>query len=204
VSGSGLKAVATSGPSGGLLPARIPIDAKLRDRFPEAVKKLRERSNFDAELMEWFLQTHLPAGSTHLDLLGVPLDLNFFRNLYSVLRFPIEPMLGAGLAVYAEGRDTLDIAVNFTEFYRNESCGKCVPCRLGSQKLVQIGSGLLALREAGTPPVGAEAKGLQTDVKELTKVLQLTSICGLGYVAPIPLATTLSYFPADLLAKPTG
>ncbi|HEV3386692.1 MAG TPA: NAD(P)H-dependent oxidoreductase subunit E [Gemmata sp.] len=204
VTGAGLKAVATSGPSGGLLPARIPIDLKLRDTFPEAVKKLRERSNIDADLMEWFLLTHLPEGSTHLDLQAVPLDLNFYRNLHGVLRFPVEPMLGAGLVVYAEGRDALDIAVNFTEFYRNESCGKCVPCRLGSQKLVQIGSGLLGLREAGTPPVGEDAKGLQADVKELTKVLQLTSICGLGYVAPIPLATTIAYFPADLLTKSSG
>ena len=96
------------------------------------------------------MQTHMPLGATTLDLLAVPLDLNFFRNLHGLLRLPVEPMLGAGLVVYAEGTDILDQAVNFTEFYRNESCGKCIPCRLGSQKLVQIGTELMGHREAGT------------------------------------------------------
>jgi NADH:ubiquinone oxidoreductase subunit F (NADH-binding)/NADH:ubiquinone oxidoreductase subunit E len=202
VTGGGLKAVATSGPSGGLLPARLPFDPKLRDKFPDAVKRIRERSNNDADLMEWFLRTYLPPDVPDLDLLAVPLDLNFFRNLHAVLRLPVEPMLGAGLAVYAKGCDALDIAVNFSAFYRNESCGKCVPCRLGSQKLVQIGTSLLEQRAQGKPTTGQEAKELQSDVKELTKVLQLTSICGLGYVAPIPLATALTYFPNDLSKKP--
>src|SRR5205085_10153527 len=97
-------------------------------------------------------------------------------RLSTVLRLPVEPMLGAGLVVYADGTDILDQAVNFTQFYRNESCGKCVPCRLGSQKLVQIGTDLLARRGAGVPPAAKEAEGLQADVKEMTKVMQLTSI----------------------------
>jgi NADH:ubiquinone oxidoreductase subunit F (NADH-binding)/NADH:ubiquinone oxidoreductase subunit E len=198
-----LKAVATSGPSGGLLPARLPVDPKFDEKKrADAVARIRERSANDADLMDWFLRTQLRPGATSLNLLRVPLDLNFFRNLNSVLRLPVEPMLGAGLVVYAEGTDMLDQAVNFTEFYRNESCGKCVPCRVGSQKLVQIGTDLLARRDAGIPTPDTE--GLRNDVKELTKVLQLTSICGLGYVAPIPLATALAYFPGELEKKPQG
>src|ERR1700747_2022029 len=51
-------------------------------------------------------------------------------------------MLGAGaLGVCAEDRCMLDMALNATQFYRNESCGKCVPCRVGSQKLVEMLSG---------------------------------------------------------------
>ena len=50
--------------------------------------------------------------------------------------------LGAGLVVYAEGRDMAEQAVNSLEFFRNESCGKCVPCRLGSQKMVSLGDKL--------------------------------------------------------------
>jgi NADH:ubiquinone oxidoreductase subunit F (NADH-binding) len=198
-----LKAVATSGPSGGLLPARLPIDPKFDDKKrAEAVARIRERSPADGDVMEWFLRTQAPPGRGSLNLLRVLLDLNFFRHLNTVLRLPVEPMLGAGLVVYAEGTDILDQAVNFTEFYRNESCGKCVPCRLGSQKLVQIGTDLLAGRTAGTPPVAAQADGPRADVKEMTKVLQLTSICGLGYVAPIPLATALAYFPESLGQRP--
>ena len=198
-----LKAVATSGPSGGLLPARLPVDPKFDEKKrADAVARIRERSANDADLMDWFLTTQLRVGATSLNLLRVPLDLNFFRNLNSILRLPVEAMLGAGLVVYAEGTDMLDQAVNFTEFYRNESCGKCVPCRVGSQKLVQIGTDLLARRAQGIPTPDVE--GLRTDVKEITKVLQLTSICGLGYVAPIPLATALAYFPEELEKKPPG
>jgi formate dehydrogenase beta subunit len=98
--------------------------------------------------------------------------------------------------------DMLDQALNFTEFYRNESCGKCVPCRIGSQKLVQIGTDLIDRRDAGKPLTGDAAKDLDKDVKEIYRTLQLTSICGLGYVAPIPLTTVLAYFQDDLKRKP--
>ncbi|MFO0824444.1 MAG: NADH-ubiquinone oxidoreductase-F iron-sulfur binding region domain-containing protein [Gemmataceae bacterium] len=183
-----------------MLPARLPVDPKLDEKKKaDAVARIAERSKNDADIMEWFIKTYLPPGATTLDLLAVPLDLNFYRNLNSLLRLPVEAMLGAGLVVYAEGTDILDQAVNFTEFYRNESCGKCIPCRLGSQKLVQIGTELLGHRTAGTKADGADA-----DVKEITKTLQLTSICGLGYVAPIPLATALAYFPDDVKKKPNG
>ncbi len=51
-------------------------------------------------------------------------------------------MLGSGaIVVAAEGRCMLDLALNAVRFFRNESCGKCVPCRVGSQKLVDILSG---------------------------------------------------------------
>ncbi len=51
-------------------------------------------------------------------------------------------MLGSGaLVVCSEDRCMLDMALNATQFFRNESCGKCVPCRVGSQKLVEMLSG---------------------------------------------------------------
>ena len=48
-------------------------------------------------------------------------------------------MVGSGaIVVCAEGRCMLDMALNATRFFRNESCGKCVPCRMGSQKMVEM------------------------------------------------------------------
>ena len=48
-------------------------------------------------------------------------------------------MVGSGaIVVCAEDRCMLDMALNATRFYRNESCGKCVPCRMGSQKMVEM------------------------------------------------------------------
>ena len=198
-----LRAVATSGPSGGLLPAKMPVDPKFDEKKrADAVAKIAERSKTDAAFFEWWLKTHIPLGAKEFELLDIPLDLVFYRHMHTALRFPVEPMLGAALAVYAGDVDLLGEAVNFTEFYRNESCGMCIPCRLGSQKLVQIGSELLARRDAGDPLTGKAAETIANDVKEITKTLQLTSICGLGYVAPIPLATALAYFPNFVQKKP--
>jgi formate dehydrogenase/NADH-quinone oxidoreductase subunit F len=87
-------------------------------------------------------------------------------------------MLGSGaLVVVAEGTDLLALATNVVKFFRNESCGKCVPCRVGSQKAVEALEGV----QTGTLPRTA------LDVlPELGETLTLTSICGLGQVALNP------------------
>jgi NADH:ubiquinone oxidoreductase subunit F (NADH-binding)/NADH:ubiquinone oxidoreductase subunit E len=95
-------------------------------------------------------------------------------------------MLGSGaLVVCAEDRCMLDMALNSTEFFRNESCGKCVPCRVGSQKLV-------AMLTAWTHGKGSSGDLALLD--ELSDTLRLTSICGLGQVVPAPIASVLKHF----------
>jgi NADH:ubiquinone oxidoreductase subunit F (NADH-binding) len=105
--------------------------------------------------------------------------------------------LGAGIVVYADGADLTAAAANATEFFRNESCGKCVPCRTGSQKLAEVGLGLLR-----DHPAADELGPLQAAVRELDRALEVTSICGLGQVAAKPLATLLRYFPDEVGAVP--
>jgi formate dehydrogenase beta subunit len=99
-------------------------------------------------------------------------------------------MLGSGaLVVCAEDRCMLDMALNSTQFFRNESCGKCVPCRVGSQKLVELLTGW------------TEGRGSAADVAlidELSGALRLTSICGLGQVVPAPIASVLKHFRAEV------
>jgi NADH:ubiquinone oxidoreductase subunit F (NADH-binding) len=99
-------------------------------------------------------------------------------------------MLGSGtLVVCAEDRCMLDMALNSTQFFRNESCGKCVPCRVGSQKLVEMLTGW------------TEGRGSGADVAlldELSGALRLTSICGLGQVVPAPIASVLKHFRAEV------
>jgi formate dehydrogenase beta subunit len=101
-------------------------------------------------------------------------------------------MLGSGaLVVCAEDRCMLDMALNSTQFFRNESCGKCVPCRVGSQKLVEMLTGW------------TEGRGSAADVAlidELSGALRLTSICGLGQVVPAPIASVLKHFRAEVEA----
>jgi formate dehydrogenase/NADH-quinone oxidoreductase subunit F len=92
-------------------------------------------------------------------------------------------MLGSGaLVVAAEGTDLFALATNVTKFFRNESCGKCVPCRVGSQKAVE----LLEAVQAGLLPRTA------LDVlPHLAETMTLTSICGLGQVALSPVLSVM-------------
>ena len=99
-------------------------------------------------------------------------------------------MLGSGaLVVVAEGTDMIRVATNVVRFFRNESCGKCVPCRTGTQKVVEMldqiltGSGDATLLEA---------------LPSLEETLAQTSICGLGQVALNPLTSVLKHWPQEL------
>ena len=138
-------------------------------------------------------ERNFPPGRETLDIRELPLDIDEFRTL--------NLMLGAGLTIYAHtpGVNMFEHALNASRFFRNESCGKCVPCRLGSQKLVLIGERI----EKG----GGTAQDLARDkdlVNELLEILELTSICGLGMSAAKPLATALQSFSSDIgLALPT-
>jgi len=158
--GRGIGAVALSGPSGGLLPPMIPV------------KHLNRR----------FVEARLPAGTTHISIRDLPLDIAVSRA--------VGYMLGAGIVVYNEDSDILAEAVANSRFYRNESCGKCVPCRIGSQKITEMGERLL---DGDVSP--RDLPIIEQTILDLSAVMQTTSICGLGQVASNPLQTFLKYFP---------
>lgn len=182
--GRALGAVAPSGPSGGLLPPTLPVPSHWQQRLS------RKPDDVPAELWQLLtktIETGVAMGKGRFDIRALPLDLVLFRLVGPALGLRVGLMLGAGLVVYADGTNIVEQSVNFTEFFRNESCGKCVPCRLGSQKLVDLGTDLLA----GPAKRDAIAK----DVFDIAYALSLTSICGLGVVAANPLATTLEFFP---------
>ena len=85
-------------------------------------------------------------------------------------------MLGSGaMVVLAEGTDLLAAAVNVLRFFRDESCGKCVPCRVGSAKAHEI----------------LTDRGPDEQIPELAEVMRRTSICGLGQVALGPVMSVL-------------
>ena len=93
-------------------------------------------------------------------------------------------MLGSGaMVVMAEGTDLLAAATNVLRFFRDESCGKCVPCRVGSTKAHRILTDHLA--------AGREAGDVDERIGELEQVMRRTSICGLGQVALGPVASVL-------------
>jgi NADH:ubiquinone oxidoreductase subunit F (NADH-binding)/NADH:ubiquinone oxidoreductase subunit E len=99
-------------------------------------------------------------------------------------------MLGScAIVVCAEGTCMLDMALNAVRFYRNESCGKCVPCRIGSQRMVEI-------LEHWT-----RGSYQQTDLKlveELSHAMKFASICGLGQILPAPIQSVLLHFKEEV------
>ena len=81
----------------------------------------------------------------------------------------------------------VDMALNSVRFFRNESCGKCVPCRTGSQKMVDMLTEWTQRARAAPSDHGL--------LDELSHALRLTSICGLGQVVPVPIASVHEAFP---------
>ena len=191
------KAIATSGPSGGFFPSSIKLPTNHRDLLSRELAEIGDKVT--NERMKKLFATLIPDEATHLDLLAVPLDKGVFGILAAVLNAPL--MLGAGLAVYGESADILEQAVCSAAFFRNESCGKCVPCRIGSQKLVEIGTALLDKRKASAL-ANSEVAARRSDVIELRTAMTLTSICGLGQVACNPMATALSFFDDEIVLDP--
>ena len=157
--GQSLQAVALSGPSGGLLPRHVPVQ----------------------HLSRRFVEAYVPAGVTMLDVREIPLDINVSRALGI--------MVGAGIVIYGQDADIVSAAVANSRFYRNESCGKCVPCRIGSMKITELGEQLARRIFADELPE------LNSTVRDLSQVMVATSICGLGQVASNPVNSLLKFFP---------
>jgi NADH:ubiquinone oxidoreductase subunit F (NADH-binding) len=172
-----LKGFAPSGPSGGFLPAKLTNTAGLP----------RDHTN-NKSWQALVRRRGLDPNATELDILDLELELNLFRALSPT------QALGAGLIVYAEGRDMAEEAVNSLEFFRNESCGKCVPCRLGAQKMVSLGENLLDGKINRTH----WSNELLPLVAEMGRAIELASICGLGRSVPVPLRTAINYFTDDV------
>ena len=96
-------------------------------------------------------------------------------------------MVGSGAVVVCDNSACmLDMALTAVRFYRNESCGKCSPCRIGTQKLVDLLEGWTQ---------GHVGAGDMAQLKDLSQVLQLASICGLGQIAPAPIQSVMKHFP---------
>jgi NADH:ubiquinone oxidoreductase subunit F (NADH-binding)/NADH:ubiquinone oxidoreductase subunit E len=166
-----LKAVALSGPSGGFLPPKL---SAAMFKSQGAAKTLDKLAG---------------SGATELDIRRLPLELGVTRSLGI--------MLGAAIIVYAEGADLVEQAVGCSQFYQAESCGKCVPCRIGTTRLVEIGTDLrdrkldaAAIERLRDQEAGALAA--------LSRAMGETAICGLGQIASNPLQTLLAHFPDDV------
>ena len=110
---------------------------------------------------------------------------------YSMINTPLayETVLGSGaVMVFDDSREILDFAYRTMEFLADESCGKCTPCREGTEAMMQILGRL------------ASGDGNQGDIQtleDLSSTMMLSSLCGLGQAASIPVLDTIKYFRND-------
>lgn len=107
---------------------------------------------------------------------------------YEMIDTPLafETILGAGaITVFDESRNIIDVVYRTIEFLAEESCGKCTPCREGTEAMLEI----LGRFSRGE---GAE-KDIVT-LEQLSSVMMLCSLCGLGQAAPNPVMDSLQYF----------
>ncbi|OGD19171.1 MAG: NADH dehydrogenase [Candidatus Aminicenantes bacterium RBG_16_63_16] len=134
------------------------------------------------------VQTGGPSGGclpgTKLEL---PIDFDSLQEAGSM-------MGSGGLVVMDEDTCIVDVARFFLSFTQSESCGKCVPCRVGTRHMV----GLLEKITNG--------KGTEEDLTRLEKLanrVKQSSLCGLGQTAPNPVLTALRYFRSEFIAHVT-
>ena len=151
----------------------VPMGITLKEIIYEIGGGLFPQRNFKA------VQTGGPSGGClPIDLLDSPIDYESLQKAGSI-------MGSGGMIVMDDHTCMVDVAKYFLTFLQDESCGKCLPCRKGTQKLLEIVQDI------------AEGKGKLQDLEtlqDLGSVIKDTSLCGLGQTAPNPVLATLKYF----------
>jgi bidirectional [NiFe] hydrogenase diaphorase subunit len=131
------------------------------------------------------VQTGGPSGGcvprAHLDM---PVDYESLAEVGSIM--------GSGGMIVMDDRSCMvDVARYFLDFCREESCGKCIPCRVGTTQLHTLLTRI------------SEGEATTADLRQLeglSAMVARTSLCGLGQTAPNPVFSTLRYFRDEYLA----
>jgi bidirectional [NiFe] hydrogenase diaphorase subunit len=128
------------------------------------------------------VQTGGPSGGCiPVHLLDTPVDYESLTKLGSM-------MGSGGMVVMDQGTSMIQVAQFYMDFCREESCGKCIPCRAGTVQMYQLLTKLIKNQ--------ATAADLEK-LKELCGMVKATSLCGLGQTAPNPIVSTLHYFESE-------
>lgn len=124
----------------------------------------------------------------------IPEHLTSTKVDYEELKTVGAMMGSGGLVVMDEETCMVDLAKYFMDFIQRESCGKCIPCREGTKRMLEVLESITRNR-ASDGKYGAieRFKGVMY-IKELAEVIQNTSLCGLGQSAPNPVLSTIKWF----------
>jgi NADH-quinone oxidoreductase subunit F/NADP-reducing hydrogenase subunit HndC len=151
----------------------VPMGVTLREIIYDIGGGVLDGKKFKA------VQTGGPSGGCLPEsFLDTPVDYDSLTEAGSM-------MGSGGMVVLDENTCMVDIARYFLDFTEMESCGKCVPCRLGTKQLLNILEDIV------------EGRGQPGDIERLEEIargVKLGSLCGLGQTAPNPVLTTIRYF----------
>ncbi len=118
------------------------------------------------------------------ELLSTPIEYESIAKTGAI-------MGSGGMVVMDENTCMVDMAKFFMDFTSKESCGKCVPCRIGTTRMLEILERIV------------DGKGAESDIDvllELAESIKTGALCGLGNSAPNPVLTTIKYFKDEYLA----
>lgn len=175
----GTKAFALTGNVNNTGLIEVPMGTTLREVIFDIGGGVKNGKEFKA------VQIGGPSGGCltreHLDL---PLDFDSLKK--------VGAMVGSGgLVVMDESTCMVEVSRFFMNFTQNESCGKCVPCREGTKRMLEILERIV------------HGNGTVEDVdllSELAETISKTALCGLGKTAAFPVQSTLKYFKDEYLA----
>ncbi|MBU1338614.1 MAG: NADH-quinone oxidoreductase subunit NuoF [Acidobacteria bacterium] len=157
----------------------VPMGMTLREIIFDIGGGIKDGKKFKA------VQTGGPSGGCiPADMLDSPIDFDTLNKAGSM-------MGSGGMIVMDEDTCMVDVARYFLHFTQEESCGKCVPCRIGNRQLVDI----LTRITKGE----GKAEDLKT-LRSLASTIKSGSLCGLGQTAPNPVLTTMRYFEDEYIA----
>jgi NADH-quinone oxidoreductase subunit F len=151
----------------------VPMGATLRQIVFEIGGGIPRGRRFKAAQMGGPSGGCVPA--RYLDL---PIDYDSVKDIGAI-------MGSGGLIVMDEATCMVDLARFFTDFVQKESCGKCVPCRIGTKRMLEILERI------------TRGEGELADIERLQRLGEMiaaTSLCGLGQTAPNPTLSTIRYF----------
>ncbi len=160
----------------------IPMGTTVREIIYDIAGGIMNNKKFKA------VQIGGPSGGCITDSnLDIPID---YESLIKV-----GAMMGSGgLVVMDEDTCMVDVAKFFLGFIQKESCGKCIPCREGTKRMLEILESITRNRlEEGETDALLRFQGIQ-NLNTLSKVIKDTSLCGLGQTAPNPFLSTMKWF----------
>ncbi len=161
----------------------VPMGISLREIIYEIGDGIPDGATFKA------VQTGGPSGGcVPADKLDMPVDYESLQEAGTI-------MGSGGMVIMDETSSMVDVARFFMEFCKDESCGKCVPCRVGTAQMLDLLEKMCAK--------SATQKDLDL-LKELCDVTKACSLCGLGQTAPNPVLSTLHYFENEYMDSLQG